>query len=263
MSGRRPGGADPLADERGFTLIELLLATASGLVVCAAALAIVVSSLHFSIGSSDRVDADQAGSSAMEKIVQALNSSCVVGQGVSPIVGATGGTGLTGSTSAPPSSNDSLTFYSSLTDTPSITDPNEIVISIASTNGPLDMTTYQYSSSTGTYSPTPASTFVLLAHAAPPGSTSTSTSSTPIFTYYGYDPTSGTLSDPFSSSPTLGASNAARTAEVAINLQSQPSDGNDPANAAVDLSDAVVLRLTAAADSPTSSTGLTGVSPCS
>ena len=81
-----------LSDERGYTLIELVMATAAGLVVCAAALAIVVSSLSFANGDSERIDSNQQGSVAMEKIVQALNSSCVVGYGISPIVGATGWT---------------------------------------------------------------------------------------------------------------------------------------------------------------------------
>jgi type II secretory pathway pseudopilin PulG len=252
-----------LRDERGFTLIELLAATLAGLVVCGAAVAIVISALHLSLNDGDRTDADQQGSVAMEKIVQALNSSCVVGVGVSPIVGASGSSGATGSTAAPPSSNNSLTFYSSLTDTPAITDPSEIVIYLSSTNGPLDMATYQYSTGASGYSATPSSVFDLIPHAAPVGSSGASGSTTPIFTYYGYDPSTGALTDQFSSSPKLGATNAAATSEIGINLQAQPSDGNDPLHAAVDLSDEVVLRLTAVSNYPEGgSSGATGVSPC-
>jgi prepilin-type N-terminal cleavage/methylation domain-containing protein len=253
-----------LRDERGFTLIELLLATAAGLVVCAAAFAIVVSSLHFSTGDSERVDSDQQGSVAMDKIVQALNSSCVVGAGVSPVVGVTGTSGATGSTGAPPSSDDSLTLYSSLTDAPTMNDPNEVRIYLSSPSGPLDMATYPWvaSGSTGSYAATPSSTSVLIPHAATPGSTPTHNSTTPIFTYYGYDPTAGTLSDQYPSSSGLGATNAATTAEVGINFQSQPSDGSNPTGGSVDLSDAVVLRLTSVSNYPSPTTGSTGISPC-
>jgi prepilin-type N-terminal cleavage/methylation domain-containing protein len=258
-----------LHDERGFTLIELLVATLAGLVVSAAALAIVVTSLHFSLNDGQRVDADQQGSVAMEKVVQALNSSCVVGVGISPVVGVTGTSGATGSLSAPPSSGNSITFYSSLSDAPVINNPNEIVIYLSSANGPLDMATYGYVTGptgttglTGTYSTTPTSTFVLLPHAAAPGSTPTHGSTTPIFTYSGYDPSAGTLTDQFPSSPTLGATSAAATAAVGINFQSQPSDGSNPANGSVDLSDAVTLRLTSVSNYPNPSTGATNVSPC-
>lgn len=263
MIRRRFAAAERLAGERGFTLIELLAATLAGLVVCAAAVAIVISAVELSRNDGDRTDADQQGSVAMEKVVQALNSSCVVGVGVSPIVGVSGSSGATGSTAAPPSSNNSLTFYSSLTDSPAITDPNEIVIYLSSTNGALNMATYQYSTGASGYSATPSSVFELLPHAAPVGSSGASGSSTPIFTYYGYDPSAGTLTDQFSSSPTLGATNAAATSEIGINFQAQPSDGTDPVHAAVDLSDEVLLRLTAVPNYPPSgTTGSTGVSPC-
>jgi Tfp pilus assembly protein PilW len=257
-----PGAVDRVRDERGYTLIELLLATVAGLVVCGAALAIVISSLTFSINSGDRTDSDQQASVAMEQIVQALNSSCIVGVGVSPIVGVTSTTSVTGSTAAAASSNNSITFYSSQADTPTITNPTEYVLYLSAANGPLDMAAYQYSTGSSGYSAAPSSTLVLVPHAAPPGSTAKNASSTPIFTYFGYDPTSGALTDQYSSSPTLGATNAAATSEVGINFQAQPSDGNDPAGAAADVSNTVVLRLSAVPDNPFASTGITGVSPC-
>jgi hypothetical protein len=264
MSRRSVAGRDILLDERGYSLVELLAATVAGLLVSGAALAIIISALTFSINDGDRADADQQAGVAMERIVQALNSSCVVGVGVSPLVGVTASTAVTGSTAAPASSGNSLTFYSSLADSPTISEPNEIVVYLSSANGPLDMATYQYNSTGPSgYSATPASTDVLLAHADPPGSTGATGSTQPIFTYDGYDPTTGTLSDQYSSSPSLGATNAARTAEVGIAFQSQPTDGNNPKGAAVDLSDQVVLRLSAVSDNPTLSTGVTGVSPCS
>jgi prepilin-type N-terminal cleavage/methylation domain-containing protein len=250
-----------LSDERGYTLIELLMATAAGLVVSAAALVIIISALQFSQNDGERTDANQQGSAAMERIVQALNSSCVEGTGISPIVGTVGTSSALGSVGAPASSNNSITFFSSLTDSPTIY-PSEVVIYLSSTNGPLMMSTYAYNTSTGTYPATPTSTFTLLPYAAPPGTTPSQSSSTPIFTYYGYNTSSYTMSStPFSASPTLGATSAADTSEVAISLQAQPTDGTDPANGSVDLSDAVVLRLTPISDSVPS--GVTGTSPCS
>ena len=77
----------PLRDERGYTLVEMILATAAGLVVCVIALTIVLTSLQFSTADADRVDSNQQGSYAMEKIVQALTSSCVAGEGSSPVIG--------------------------------------------------------------------------------------------------------------------------------------------------------------------------------
>jgi Tfp pilus assembly protein PilW len=259
-----------LNGERGYTLVELVLATAAGLVVCAAALAVVISSLSFADNDADRVNADQQGSAAMERIVQALDSSCVEGWGNSPIVGATGTSAATGSTGAPPSSGDTVTFFGSLADTPNI-NPSEISIYLSSNNGPLVMATYPYETSTGAsgttgyYSPTP-STYTLLAHAAEPGATPTQGSTTPIFTYYGYDTSAGTLTDqlvPSTLTSPLGAANALRTAEVGINFQSQPDDGSNNIGGATDLSDSVVLRLTAVANGTTGATGSTTPLPCS
>ena len=66
-----------LRDERGFTLVEVMVALAIGLVVSTATLAIVIVSVHLGSNYTDRVDANQQGRLAMERITQALNSSCV------------------------------------------------------------------------------------------------------------------------------------------------------------------------------------------
>jgi len=269
MSVRTPGRKTRrrLRGERGYTLIEMILASAAALVVAAAAMAMIATGLHFAGGDAARVDSTQQASTAMERIVQALNSACVVGVGVSPIVGATGASAATGSTGVSVSSANSITFFSSLTDTPTIGFPNEEVIYLSSTNGPLDMATYSYTSgpggTIGSYSFTPTSTAVLVPHAAPSGSTPTQATTTPIFTYYGYDPSSGTLSDQYATSPNLGATNAAQTAQVAINFEAQPQDGTNPAHGSVDLANAVTLRLTAVSNYPSPSTGATVPTPCS
>jgi type II secretory pathway pseudopilin PulG len=256
---------ESMRDETGYSLIELLVAIIAGLVVSAAALAVLISSVDLGQSDGERVDANQEGSVAMEKIVQALNSSCVLGQGVSPIVGDTGGTGssgLTGSTGIPLSSANSLTFYSSLTDTPTIT-PNEINIGL--TGGALVMSTYPFVGSTSTTGPTgayslmPTSRFTLVSHAiATPGQ--------PLFTYSGYDQSTGlpnaTITPAVGTPPALGTTGAADTAAVQINFEAQPGDGNIPTKSSVDFQDSVVLRLTAVSSNP-GPTGDTIPQPCS
>jgi prepilin-type N-terminal cleavage/methylation domain-containing protein len=224
-----------LRSENGFTLIELMVALVLGIIVSAATLAIVITSVHLSSNYTDRVDATQQGTIAMEKITQALNSSCVASS-VAPILSAS-------------DAND-VWFYSLLGDSPTI-QPNEVEISY--TGGSIVMNTYAYVSGTAptswTFSTTPTK-LVLVQNATQVGST-------PIFQYYGYGSGGAISSTPYTLSTTLGATNAATTAEVAISFQGDPS-GDDwtalgrPAS----FSDAVVLRL-----SPSSSSGTN--LPCS
>ncbi len=130
-----------LRSESGFTLIELLVATVIGIIVSTATMAIVIVSVHFSSNYADRVDANQQGTIAIQKITQQLNSSCVASS-VAPIL----------STS---DAND-VWFYSLLGDSPTI-QPNEVEISY--TGGSLVMNTYTYVSGTApsswTFSSTP------------------------------------------------------------------------------------------------------------
>jgi len=217
-----------LRSESGFTLIELLVATVIGIVVSAATMAIVIVSVHFSSNYTDRVDASQQGTIAMEKITQALNSSCVASS-LAPIL----------STS---DAND-VWFYILLGDSPTI-QPNEVEISY--TGGSIVMNTYAYVSGTAptswTFATTPT-TLVLVQNAAQVGST-------PIFQYYGYGSNGVLSTTPYTLSTTLGATNAATTAEVAISFQANPSEDNWTAlGRPASFSDAVVLRLSPASSS--------------
>lgn len=81
-----------------------------------------------------------------------------------------------------------------------------------------------------------------------------------MFAYYGYNTASGNLSTSPYGTP-LGATNAATTSEIAIKFQAQPSDGRDPLNAGVDLSNSVVLRMSAVSNIPPP-TGSTTPLPC-
>ena len=144
-----------LRSERGLTLIELMVALVLGIIVSAATLAIVITSVHLTSNYDDRVDATQQGRDAMLKITQALNSSCVAA-GVAPILAAS-------------DSND-VWFYSALSDSPTIT-PNEVEISL--TGGSLVMNTYAYVSGAApnwVFAGTPTA-FTLVVNAQAIGST--------------------------------------------------------------------------------------------
>lgn len=256
-----------LRDERGYTLVELMLATAAGLVVCAAALAIVITSLQLGQADADRVDSNQQGSTAIEKIVQALASSCVAGEGVSPIVGSPAylsGTGpylittpsvgpypITGG--GPASSATSLTFVTTPSDAANAI-PNEVTVYLSS-SGALMMATYAPVATTPptwTFATTPT-TVELIQHAA------LATGQTALFTYSGYNVATDALTSSLTATPTLSEANAADVARVGIQFQSQPSDGTSYKNGAVDVSDSVTLRLSAASNTASTATTPT---PC-
>jgi len=251
-SGRRwrQALARRLRDERGYTLIELMIASVAGIIVTAALGAIVISTVKFSSNSTDRVDANQEGAVAMEKITQALNSSCVASQ-VPPVVS-------TGATGSYVTNATQMYFYSSLTDGPVIT-PN--LDEVALTNGQLVINTYANNGGSAPYA-TNANPWTFVSTAAPsltllPDATQTVNSSgtVPVFQYYGYS--GGTLSSTPFTTP-LSPANAATTSEVVISFRSLPSDNNTTTNRGADLTNSVVLRLTPAS----ANTGATNI-PCS
>jgi len=241
---------DRARDERGFTLVELLMALAAGMVVVTATMALLITSLHLTSNYTDRVDANQQGRDALQRITQALNSSCI-SPSVTPV--------LAGSTST------SLSFYSTQTDTPSVT-PNMITITengTTTTPGSLVLKTQPMTGSINNWSATGTATnYVLLPYSLAPSVSSTQNSSVTtsgaVFTYYGYasDDTPTTLITPGSSG--LTSSQASQVVMVVINFEALPSDNWNAGNRGADFSDSVVLRLTPAS----SATGVSN-SPCS
>jgi prepilin-type N-terminal cleavage/methylation domain-containing protein len=230
-----------LRDERGFTLIELLIAMATGSIVSAATMAVVVVSLHLTSNYTDRVDANQQGRLAMTKITQALNSSCI-NPSVIPVLAG--------------SSGSAITFYSSYSDTPLIV-PDKITITmngITGTPGSFVMSTQHLTGTTNNWTAngTPAS-FTLLPWAAPTGST-------PVFQYYQYaaDNTPTSLITPAGAGSTLTAAQAAEVVAVTITFQALPSDNWSANGRAADFASQVTLRLT-----PASSSSSASNSPCS
>jgi prepilin-type N-terminal cleavage/methylation domain-containing protein len=252
---RRPALARRLREERGFTLIELLVGISAGVIVTMATMYILIVSIHLTSNTDDRVDANQQGRLAMQRIVQALNSSCVSAS-VPPIVA--------GSTAT------NLVFYSNTTQDAATINPNQVTISYTAGADPaLTMNTQTYASGAYAYpSPTytftsPGTTSTLLEYARPATVNGSATSA--IFSYYGY--TNGTLNTTAYSTP-LSASNAANTAEVLVQFQSLPSDSFGSSanstttanigNRGTNFSDQVVLRLT-----PASSNSGESNTPCS
>jgi Tfp pilus assembly protein PilW len=252
-----------LRDERGYTLIELLVALVAGIIVTAAMGAIVVVTVHFSSNYADRVDVNQEGRIAMQKITQALNSSCV-SSGVAPIVS-------TGSTGSYVTDGTHIYFYSAINsgvntgntiqDGPTIT---PALIEVAISGNSLVMNTYANTGGSApaaantnpwTFASTPTTTSTLLPYVA---QTVSSGTTVPVFQYYGYTSGGSINTTPYTTTPALTAANAATTAEVAISYQTLPSDGFTTSHVAADITDQVVLRLTPAS----ANTGVTNV-PCS
>jgi prepilin-type N-terminal cleavage/methylation domain-containing protein len=249
-------------DERGFTLIELLVASLAGIIVSAATGAIVIASVHFSSNFGNRVDSNQEGRVAMEKITQALNSSCVA-TGVTPLVGTPAPTGMVGGV-ASGSDASNVVFYSALSDVATI-EPNEVEISLTGTAPSQQLVMYTYTNTnaattppppppwTFSTTPTPTSGFVLLPNAA---QATVNGSVLPVFQYYSYDTSTGLINTTTPLATPLSATDAAATAEVTISFEALPS--NKGANlsarsAGANLSDSVVFKLTPASSAPNGS----------
>jgi prepilin-type N-terminal cleavage/methylation domain-containing protein len=224
-----------LRSERGFTLIEVMVAMMIGLVVSGATLAIVIVSVHLGSNYTDRVDANQQGRLAMEKITQALDSSCVTPNQAPILVGST---------------DTSMSFYSGQNDTPGAI-PNEVTVSLASPQpAPLLMTTQTLTGTAPAWTATTTAPTVYTL--APSVMQSVSAGATlPVFQYYAYG-SGGTIATvPFTvASGGLTAAQAAATAKVAISYQALPTDNQSTNGRAVDFSDTVVFRLTPPSGSP-------------
>ena len=251
---------DALRDERGFTLIELIVATMAGIIVAAATSAVVIASVHFSSNYTDRVDANQEGRVAMEKITQALNSSCVA-TGVTPLVGSPAPTGMVGGAASGSDASDAV-FYSSLSDSPTIgardDQPSlvEIYLSaqqLVETPTPIRTAPEPRLNPGRSRRRRPRRTSCCCP-TRPTPTIDGATVRPPVFQYYGY--TSGGSINPIAFTTPLSTTDASNTAEVTVSFEALPS--NKGANlsakgAGANISDSVVLKLTPASSAPNGS----------
>jgi type II secretory pathway pseudopilin PulG len=228
------------AGERGFTLVEMLVALVTGIVVVLATLSVLDISVSQSSRIAERVDADQQGRLAMEKIMLELHSSCTAYE-ATPVREESTGEKL--ELVSQPSSKAYLTrvtkhviAYNEATHT--LTDA-----SFNSTNTLEQLNTPWNFSGTATGTQT-LLTGVYKSTIEEGGVKKT----VPVFQYFKY--VGGGLSGtPMAASP-LGKENAENTAEVTVSFTTAPTSGRTSGDRTVDLSDSAVLRY-----DPASATG--------
>jgi prepilin-type N-terminal cleavage/methylation domain-containing protein len=238
-----------LRGEHGFTLPELLIAAAAGLVVLFGASTLMIVALHTTGRVTDRVNAVQQGRSAMEQLLQELNSGCLAND-VSPIQPTT----ATGITPVVKTDGTHLVFVSGLGDSANAV-PTEHVVTVQS--GALVDASYTNTggsppalnvAATWTFSSTPAVRRMLLPHVAQINA------ATPLFQYFSYANPSNTTANSLVgaaalSSLPLSASDAASVAQVNIAWQAAPSNGLTDASRTTAMQNSAVFRLTPASPS--------------
>jgi len=226
--------ARPVAEESGFTLIELLVTIFAGIVIVMATFTILDLSIHQQVSASDRVEATQRGRSAMEALMQELNSGCVWAS--TPTVQAN-------------SDNTTVWFLSQFS---SAAVPTPILHEVTVTGGSvvsgtvvgasLSDTSYALTNTntlpqnwtTSAFNTTPSGTKILATNVSYP-------SATGVFQYYQY--VNGSInadSAHLVAAPVTSATNA-NVAEVTVAFAVGPSDGSTVSNRIVNLSDAAVF----------------------
>jgi type II secretory pathway component PulJ len=230
----------PFSDgERGFTLVEMLVTLATGIVVVLATLSVLDISVSQSSRIAERVDADQQGRLAMEKIMLELHSSCTAYE-ATPVREGSKAEKL--EIVSQPSSKAYLTkvtkhaiSYNEATHT--LTDA-----SFNSTN------TLEQLNTPWNFSEVAASTTTLLTGVYKSVTKEGETVKTvPIFQYFKY--VGGGLSGTPMATP-LSKEDAENTAEVTVSFTTAPTSGRTSGDRTVDLSDSAVLRY-----DPASATG--------
>jgi type II secretory pathway component PulJ len=233
-------------DERGASLMELLVAIVSGVVVMMALFAILNVSLSQTSRVTGRVEADQAGRIAMEKIMNELHSSCVAGY-IAPVEAK--------------SDEHQLIFVSESGSQATFSTVHRHVISLQETTPEKFVLTDTAYPSTGSelnyselsFSAKPSTTTTLLGNA---GQSEEKSAPVPVFQYYRYYTTEdkgatiGQL-DPTPLKVPLSTEEAKLVAEVAVRFTSKPREGKVSAGNSADLSDTAVLRLSPSDNSST------------
>jgi prepilin-type N-terminal cleavage/methylation domain-containing protein len=229
-------------DERGFTLVEMLVAVVLGVIVMMALFAILDFSINQSGRIAEKVDADQQGRIAMEKLTLELHSSCVAAL-VTPVQAGSTDTAIQfisvpGSQAYLPTAE---LHYVRLAE-------NELLDSVFKSNGG-EPAAWTFPSVTST--PTSQQTLIDTVSQSQSGEPPTTV---PIFQYFRYyrssDPGAvlGEINPKPMSTP-LSSEDAQATAEVTVSFTANPTTGQTSNGRAADLSDSVLLRF-----NPTSET---------
>jgi Tfp pilus assembly protein PilW len=225
----------PLRAEHGFTLVEMLVAMVSGMVVILATLSVLDISISQSSRISERVDADQRGRLAMEKLMLELHSSCIA---------------FASNPVEPGSTDTNIKFVSQAGNEAYFTSVTKHEVSLNSVTHQLTDTSYvstNTASELGTswnFSTTPTSTQPLLTGAF---QTVNEGLTIPVFRYYKYE--GGNISTTPETTP-VSAADAKATAEVTVNFTTAPSSERTDADRKVELTNTAVLRY-----DPASATG--------
>lgn len=212
--------------EHGFTLVEMLVAMASGMVVILATLSILDISISESSRISERVDADQRGRLAMEKLLLELHSSCIADP-FTPV--------QTGSNAT------TIRFISQTGSQASFTNVTLHEVKLNTATGKLTDASYVSSELEGTnmkFPETPTRTETLLTGVFQ-SKVGTTEEVKPVFSYYKYE--GGNLATTEESVP-LSKENAEATAEVTVNFTAAPTSGRTQIDRTVDLTNTAVLR---------------------
>lgn len=225
-------------EEHGASLMELLVATVSGVVVMMALFAILNVSLSQTARVTGRVEADQAGRVAMEKIMNELHSSCVAGY-IAPVEAKSDEKQLIFVSE----SGSQATFSSVHRHVIALQEPTAEKFVLTDTAYPSIGSELNYSELN--FSAKPSSTTTLLGNA---GQSEEKSVAVPVFQYYRYYTTEdkgATLGqlDPTPLTVPLNPEDAKLVAEVAVRFTSKPREGKVAASNSVDLSDSAVLRL--------------------
>jgi hypothetical protein len=229
-------------DEQGMTLIEMLVAVVSGMVVMMALFAILDFSINQSGRIAEKVDADQQGRIAIEKLTLELHSSCIAAR-VTPVQPGSEGNGIQ-FISVPGSQAYQTTaelHYVHLSGGELLDD------SYKSTGGEAPSWTFP------SVRTEPSSREVLLSDVS---QTTTGAEHTPVpvFQYYRYytsedrEPLLGEINPTAMPTP-LSTENAQITAEVTVSFTADPTSGRTETDRSADFSDSVLLRF-----NPTSAT---------
>ncbi len=223
-------------DQRGFTLIETLVAILTGIVVTAALFAILEVSLHQTARAGDVVQSSQLGRATMTRMVDELRSACIASE-FAPVQAR--------------STSTKLVFRNTYSEkaVPTSATEHEIVYSGEK------LTDYSYPSNGGSWP-----SFTYASTASPSSGTrigeDISETSVPIFQYYAYSTTAGSVKTgvpvgtltqiALAPKEELGATKAGEVASVLISFRAGATDGLYKTKGGVaDFSNQVTLAFSA------------------